>query len=122
MMNLSEPQSFNLPLARRVLEFVEENPDRHNQASILSTDDCGTVGCIGGWVCHFAGVSWLKSGSRAAMEALGLQYDEMHDIFGEMDEEAAKEKLRHYIAQAEVAQSPIEELVLNDVEPVLVDA
>jgi hypothetical protein len=72
----------NVRLLRRVAKHIAEEPRRYNQDAELEVDvigrsapACGTVGCIGGWVCALTGTtkrSRQKFSFERAMKQLGL--------------------------------------------------
>lgn len=61
--------TINVPLMRKVLEYLETNPEKHEQGCWAWSDaatvaeatyDCGTVACMAGWTVLLADVGrWL---------------------------------------------------------------
>lgn len=104
----------NIELAKQVLDFVSQHPEKHNQLWWMGREDsydhnddvnvCGTTGCIAGWTVIFAtGKATLREACRdlghgtfdtdaAAAEALGIDRGVADDIFYTNDRERAIEK------------------------------
>lgn len=91
--------------AYRVLDFIEAHPKKHDQTMWVNVtgrdvlpeavDDCGTTGCVAGWTVLLEGLTiyhydrvhnsseWAGLGlvPRVAADLLGLDDEEMHDLF-----------------------------------------
>lgn len=39
----------NIPKLREIQEAIRQNPEHFNMRRIITRDDCGTQGCIGGF-------------------------------------------------------------------------
>lgn len=93
---------FNVPLARKVMEHIVENPDEWDQAEYGQRTECGTAFCFAGHTVLLAGhdVSWMEcpcgegaphffsssttngeSISFVARRQLGLAYQEARELF-----------------------------------------
>jgi hypothetical protein len=75
----------NIPLMRKVLEFMVNNSDQIDMNNWWREDECGTVGCIAGWTCQLTGyrVNTLSPAQIVsfAMTELGLSHYEAEDLF-----------------------------------------
>lgn len=90
MKNDSEPIP-NLPLLRKVLDFISEQPERHDQAlwgyeGLAPGEECGTAMCVAGWAMYFAGRPLRREhgwgyGMEEAAELLGLTTGEAEELF-----------------------------------------
>ena len=100
----------NIPLARKVMEQIRNEPDKFDMSTWVSTAnslvpdseisienmDCGTTACFAGWACilngdtisvneHYrmvCGPDRARISDRAA-ELLGLNQREAHELFQE---------------------------------------
>jgi hypothetical protein len=96
-------------LAQQVLDFIHDNPERHDQESWndgpLDQNGCGTAMCIAGTAnALFHGVDAINYiAGVEAVKLLGLDH-EASVIFYEMDNDRAIQKLKKIIVGEEFSK------------------
>lgn len=116
--------TFNVKLAKDVRELIRLYPERHDQHAWSTNsnsnpkDDCGTKACLAGWTAAACGytVRQVEEGEAGipggyseiyvaidywAREKLGLDEEQMYDLFYCYDKEVALERFDELIAKAE---------------------
>lgn len=53
---LAPSHGVDVPLLRKTLEFITDNPDQHRQDVWAKRTECGTAMCLAGWAVTFAGL------------------------------------------------------------------
>jgi len=96
-------------LAQRVLDFIHEHPEHHDQGSIdMNGPQCGTTMCIAGtaawltWGDKSGDIIYTGTGAPVGLikvgSLLGLSHNEAEDLFfNTSDNEKAVQKLKHII-------------------------
>jgi len=108
-------------LAQQILDQITERPESHNQNHYIEHNSCGTTRCIAGWAAFF-GESILTRDDiwnrpdlagkyegvdgqmldypgifHIGMGLLGLTDKEAYDIFIDLDDVSATQKLKHIV-------------------------
>src|SRR4051812_46897448 len=52
---LTPSHGVDVPLLRKTLEFITDNPDQHRQDTWAKRTECGTAMCLAGWAVTIAG-------------------------------------------------------------------
>lgn len=69
----------NLERLERVMRFVTDNPDLHDQGMWITTDTpCGTTACLAGWTCLLNGYepakdAWVHPRADGGRELCAVQ-------------------------------------------------
>lgn len=109
--------------AQAVLDYIHDNPERHEQGDWCSTKDspdnmCGTTMCIAGTALflHHGSLQWYFDGmgnfSERAGELLGLDWIERDVLFYQMNNEKAVQLLKKVVVGEDF--SPEEMSILDD--------
>ena len=89
-------------MAQDVLDFIEANPEMHNQSHFFSENACGTTMCVAGTAAHLK-FGWnSEDDGNAEIAAQGLlgfdDFEESELVFYEMDKQRALNKVRKMAA------------------------
>lgn len=119
---------YNIPLIRKVRDYLREHPEEHNQCYWAYQSGCKTTMCLAGTACHLSGheldwetrhdyeydISWLVASMTVegqsipdlARRLLGFSYDEADKIFYTYNEDRVLEILDCIIETAEKEDLP----------------
>lgn len=122
----SEPQpELNIPLIRKVMEYLTAHPEEHDQLVWAQRTPCGTTACMAGHTVLLTGGQFLWSGDQAdycilpgddfvarhevddaAQDALGLTTTQAVTLFYECDTLDELWRYVEFITGGQVSRSP----------------